>query len=63
MADPPQTQRRKVLGQAVALMVQETGYESADKVALEMLTEMFQSCKLKMDVIEWKNAMLMNCFL
>ncbi len=43
--DPPQSQRRKVLSQTVALMVQEVGYESGEKVALEMLTEMFQSGK------------------
>lgn len=43
--DPPQNQRRKLLSQAVALMVQEVGYESGESVALEMLTEMFQSSK------------------
>ncbi|OXA50927.1 transcription initiation factor TFIID subunit 8 [Folsomia candida] len=46
--DPPQNQRRKLLSQAVALMVQEVGYESGESVALEMLTEMFQSILTEM---------------
>jgi len=46
--DPPQNQRRKILHQCVGLMVQEVGYDNAEKAALETLTEMFQSLLTEM---------------
>jgi hypothetical protein len=58
--DPPQNQRRKVLSQAVALMVQETGYESAEKVALESLTEMFQSGKKNILITQGQLKLKLN---
>lgn len=38
--------RRKVLHMAVSSILMEKGVETADKMCLETLTEMIQSCKL-----------------
>lgn len=37
--------RRKILNVAVSAILIETGFESADKQALETMSEMLQSCK------------------
>lgn len=36
--------RRRILNIAVSTVLLETGFESADKVSLETLTEILQSC-------------------
>lgn len=45
MESNPVNPRRKILHQAVGILVQEVGFHDAEKVALETLTEMLQSCK------------------
>ena len=39
--------RRKALSVAVSALCAETGFQSADKLALETLTEIMQSCKFR----------------
>lgn len=38
--------RRRILNIAVSTVLLETGFETADKMALETLTEIIQCCKL-----------------
>lgn len=37
--------RRRVLNIAVSTVLLETGFDAADKISLETLTEMLQCCK------------------
>lgn len=37
--------RRRILNIAVSTVLLETGFDAADKMSLETLTEMLQSCK------------------
>lgn len=39
---------RKILSMVVSSTLQEIGIDSTDKVVLETLTEMLQSCKIKL---------------
>lgn len=38
--------RRRILNIAVSTVLLETGFEAADKMSLETLTEMLQCCKI-----------------
>lgn len=46
MEVPPASFRRKILNMAVASILLELGYDTADKIVLETLSEMLQCCKL-----------------
>lgn len=41
--------RRRILNIAVSTVLLESGFDSADKISLETLTEMLQCCKLQVN--------------
>lgn len=45
MDQPSPGARRKVLVTSVGVLLNEIGFDSCDKMALETLTEMMQACK------------------